>query len=215
MATPFSLTAAFRGLALSAPKRSFSTSLARQSDKKLPEHIPAYPHGPRQWYKQADTGLYGGAMIRFGNKISDGRNKGKTRRSWKPNVRRQKVWSEALGEHLRIKVTREAMRSIYKEGGLDNYLMSDKNGRIKDLGMFGWELRYKVMQTPAIQEKLQAERKRLGLADPLPFDEWLKTKEAEIQAKVEERLNIQAITKPRPKGKADVQRRAQLEQVDF
>jgi len=145
-------------------------------------------------------------MIRFGNKISDGRNKGKTRRSFKPNVRRQKVWSEALGEHVRIKVTREAMRTIYKEGGLDNYLLSDKNARIKDLGMFGWELRYKVMQTPAIQEKFREMRKRLHLEDPMPFEEWIKTKEAEIQAKVEERLNIESITKPRPKGKADPQR---------
>lgn len=210
MTTPFSLSTAFRSLTLSTTKRSFSTTLAPQTTRELPSHIPPYPHGPRQWYKQADTGLYAGKSIRFGNKISQGRNKGKTRRSWKPNVRRKKIWSEALQEHLFIKVTRDALRTIAKEGGLDEYLLSDKPGRIKELGMLGWELRYKVMQTPVMQEKFREQRKKHGLPEPISFEEWIKTKEDEIQAKVEERLNIRAITKPRPKGMADPQRRVQL-----
>ncbi|KAJ5432236.1 54S ribosomal protein L24 [Penicillium daleae] len=205
MAAPFSLTAAFRALSVSTPKRAFSTTLAPQSKKKLPEDVPAYPYGPRQWYKQADTGLYGGAMIRFGNKISKGRNEGKTRRSWKPNVRRKKMWSEALQEHLFIKVTRRALRTILNEGGLDNYLLSDRPARLKELGMFGWHLRYQVMQSPAIKEQFRQHREKMGLPEPLSFEEWIKTKEEEIEAKVEERLNIKAITKPRPKGQADRQ----------
>lgn len=144
-------------------------------------------------------------MIRFGNKISDGRNKGKTRRSWKPNVRRKKLYSDALGEHLFIKVTRKALRTIEMEGSLDKYLLSDKPARIKELGLFGWELRWKIMQTPAMQEKFQAARKRWDLPEPMSFDEWIKGKEEEIQAKVEERINIDAITRPRPKGQADPQ----------
>ncbi|KAJ5949250.1 54S ribosomal protein L24 [Penicillium verhagenii] len=208
----FSLASAFRNLSLSAPKRSFSTTFAPQTTRELPEHIPAYPFGPRQWYKQADSGLYGGAMIRFGNKISKGRNEGKTRRSWKPNVRRKKIPSEALGEDLFIKVTRRALRTIIKEGGLDNYLLSDKPARIEELGMFGWELRWKVMQTPVIQERFREERKRLGLPEPKSFEEWMKSKEAEIEAKIEERLNIKEITRPHKKGKVDPQRLAQLTQ---
>ncbi|KAJ6090389.1 54S ribosomal protein L24 [Penicillium sp. IBT 16267x] len=208
----FSLASAFRTLSLSAPKRSFSTTFAPQTTKELPEHIPPYPFGPRQWYKQADTGLYGGAMIRFGNKISKGRNEGKTRRSWKPNVRRKKIPSEALGEDLFIKVTRRALRTIIKEGGLDNYLLSDKPARIQELGMFGWELRWKVMQTPVIQERFREERKRLGIPEPKSFEEWMKSKEEEINAKIEERLNIKQITKPHQKGMVDPQRLAQLAQ---
>lgn len=211
---PFSLSAAFRSLSLSAPKRSFSTTPAPQTTKRLPSHIPPYPYGPRQWYKQADTGLYGGVTISFGNKISDGRNEGKTRRTWKPNVRRKKLWSDALQEYLFIKVTRKALRTIEMEGGLDKYLLSDKPGRIKELGVFGWELRYKVMQSPAIQEKFRKARKRLGLPEPMPFEEWIKTKEDEIQAKVEEALNIDAITKPRPKGMADPQRLVQKSEAE-
>ncbi|KAJ5533084.1 54S ribosomal protein L24 [Penicillium frequentans] len=209
----FSLASAFRNLSLSAPKRSFSTTFAPQTTKTLPEHIPPYPFGPRQWYKQADTGLYGGAMIRFGNKISKGRNEGKTRRNWKPNVRRKKIPSEALGEDLFIKVTRRALRTIMKEGGLDNYLLSDKPARIQELGMFGWELRWKVMQTPAIQERFREERKRLGVPEPKSFEEWMKSKEEEINAKIEERLNIKQVTKPHNKGMADPQRLAQLSQA--
>ncbi|KAJ5635755.1 54S ribosomal protein L24 [Penicillium longicatenatum] len=208
----FSLASAFRNLSLSASKRSFSTTFAPQTTKELPEHIPPYPFGPRKWYKQADTGLYGGAMIRFGNKISKGRNEGKTRRSWKPNVRRKKIPSEALGEDLFIKVTRRALRTIVKEGGLDNYLLSDKPARIQELGMFGWELRWKVMQTPVIQERFREERKRLGIPEPKSFEEWMKSKEEEINATIEERLNIKQITKPHQKGKADPQRLAQLAQ---
>lgn len=210
MATHFSLASAFRNLSLSIPKRSFSTTLAPQTTKQLPEHIPPYPFGPRQWYKQADTGLYGGAMIRFGNKISKGRNEGKTRRSWKPNVRRKKIHSEALGEDLFIKVTRKALRTIEKEGGLDQYLLNDSVARIKELGMFGWELRWKVMQTPMIQERFEKQRKAFNLPQPKTMEEWLKEKEDEINAKVQERLNIDQLTKPRNKGKADPQRTQQL-----
>ncbi|KAJ5179788.1 54S ribosomal protein L24 [Penicillium capsulatum] len=210
MATPFSLSAAFRSLSIATPKRAFSTTLATQSNKTLPEHIPAYPHGPRQWYKQADTGLYGGAMIRFGNKISDGRNEGKTRRSWKPNVRRKKLWSDALGEHLFIKVTRRALRTIQKEGGLDKYLISDRPARIRELGVFGWELRWKVMQSPAMQEKFQKQRQQLGLPDHPSFEEWMKGKEDEVEARIQERLSIKSITKPRAKGLGDPQRLAML-----
>ncbi|GAQ08222.1 54S ribosomal protein L24, mitochondrial [Aspergillus lentulus] len=196
MTLPSSLSAAFRSLSLSVPKRSFSTTLAAQKTKQLPDYIPPYPYGPNYIFKQSNSGLYGGAMIQFGNKISKGRNEGKTRRFWKPNVRRKKLWSEALGEYLYIKVTRKALRTIWKSGGLDNYLLDDRPGRIKELGIFGWELRWKVMQTPKIQEQFRQERKRLGLPEPPSFEEWVKQKEAEVKAKVEEETNIKEVTKP-------------------
>lgn len=176
-----SLSAAFRGLSLHSAtpaKRSFSTSVCLQSRKKLPEAVPPYPYKPNYVYKQADTGLYGGVTIQFGNKISKGRNKGKTRRSWKPNVRWKKIHSDALDKDLFLKVTRRALRTIEKSKGLDNYLLSDKPARIKELGLTGWELRWKVMQTPSIQEKFRQQRKALGLPEAPPtFEEWVKEKE--------------------------------------
>ncbi|BDD58256.1 hypothetical protein MPDQ_002070 [Monascus purpureus] len=195
MSLPFSLSQAFRSLSLTS-RRSFSTTLAPQKTNTLPEYVPPYPYGPNHLYKQSNSGLYGGAMIRFGNKISKGKNEGKTRRSWKPNVRRKKIWSDALNKFLFIKVTRRVLRTIRKSGGLDNYLLDDRPGRIKELGIFGWHLRWQVMQTPKIQEQMRQERQRLGLPEPPSFEEWLKQKEEEIKEKVEENINIKDKTKP-------------------
>jgi large subunit ribosomal protein L28 len=200
-----SLSAAFRCLSFT-PRRAFSTTLPAQTTKQLPEHIPPYPYGPNLWYKQSNTGLYGGAMIQFGNKISKGRNKGKTRRSWKPNVRRKKFYSDALEEHLFIKVTRRALRTIYKAGSLDNYLLDDRPARIKEMGIFGWELRWKIMQTPKIQEQFKEQRKKLGLPEPLSLEEWMKAKEEEIQEQVDKYLDIKELTKPTVKNANAVRR---------
>ncbi|PLB54996.1 hypothetical protein P170DRAFT_432519 [Aspergillus steynii IBT 23096] len=196
MSLPFSLSSAFRNLSLTASKRSFSTTPAAQKIKPLPDYIPPYPYGPNYMYRQSNTGLYGGVTIQFGNKISQGRNEGKTRRSWKPNVRRKKIYSEALDEHLFIKVTRKALRTIQKSGGLDKYLLDDRPARIKELGLFGWRLRWQVMQTPKIQEQFRQERKKLGLPEPPTFEEWVAQKEAEIKARAEDETNIKEATKP-------------------
>jgi len=126
-------------------------------------NIPPYPYGARRTFKQADRGLYGGASIQFGNKISKGRNKGKTRRSWYPNVRLETIRSEALGRDLTIRITASCMRTIKKCGGLDQYLLGDKPARIKELGLFGWKLRWMVMDTPKMREKFAKERDNLGL----------------------------------------------------
>ncbi|KAL2835182.1 50S ribosomal protein L24 [Aspergillus cavernicola] len=196
MSFPSSLAAAFRSLALTASKRSFSTTRPAQKIKQLPAYIPPYPYGPNYMYRQSNSGLYGGTMIQFGNKISKGRNEGKTRRFWMPNVRRKKIWSEALEEFLFIKVTRKALRTIQKAGGLDQYLLDDRPARIKELGVFGWELRWKVMQTDKVQEQFRKDRKRLGLPEPPTFEEWVKQKEAESKAQAENYTDIRELSKP-------------------
>lgn len=48
---------------------------------------------------------------------------------------------------------------------MDEYLLGDTAQRIKDLGMEGWKLRWRVMQTPAIQKRFREERKALGLPE--------------------------------------------------
>lgn len=48
-------------------------------------------------------------------------------------------------------------------GGLDQYLLGDKPARIKELGIFGWNLRWKVMQSKAMQKKFKDEQKELEL----------------------------------------------------
>lgn len=197
MSLPCSLSASFRNLSLTSSKRSFSSTSPAQKTKQLPDHIPPYPYGPNLWFKQSNSGLYGGAMIQFGNKISQGRNKGKTRRFWKPNVRRKMLYSDALEQNLFIKVTRKALRTIQKSGGLDNYLLDDRPARIKELGIFGWELRWKIMQTPKIQAQFTEERRRLGLPQPPSFEKWLARKKGEqFEGEVAKLRDIREETRP-------------------
>jgi large subunit ribosomal protein L28 len=127
----------------------------------LPE-IPPYPYGPRLFYRQSNTGLYGAARIRFGNNVSE-KNEIKTRRKWRPNVQRKRLWSASLGVFVATRVTTRVLRTVDKAGGLDEYLLGIKPQRVKDLGPWGWRLRWRIMQTPAVRERFAAERAELGL----------------------------------------------------
>ena len=62
-------------------------------------------------------------------------------------------------------MTTKALRTIDKVGGLDEYLLGEKPARIKELGMGGWLLRWRIMQTDAIKERFAKQRKALGLPE--------------------------------------------------
>lgn len=124
--------------------------------------IPPYPFGPRATYKQANKGLYGSASIRFGNNVST-KHEVKTRRKWRPNIQNRRLYSESLGQMIRTRVTTRVLRTIDKVGGLDNYLLGTKTQRIKDLGPWGWRLRWRIMQTPAVKAMFARQREELGL----------------------------------------------------
>ncbi|CCF56156.1 hypothetical protein KAFR_0A07220 [Kazachstania africana CBS 2517] len=111
--------------------------------KKVAE-FPDYKYGEPSVFKQSKKGLYGGSFIQFGHSISESKNK--VKRRWLPNIVRKELWSEALNRRIRIKLTAKVLRTISKEGGIDNYLIKDKSARIKELGPTGWKLRYRVMQ---------------------------------------------------------------------
>ncbi|KAL1841808.1 hypothetical protein VTJ49DRAFT_6561 [Mycothermus thermophilus] len=134
---------------------------------KIPE-MPPYPYGPRQVYHQSNKGLYGSSRIQFGNHVSE-KHGVKARRTWRPNVHRKRLWSDSLGVFVTTRVTTRVLRTIDKVGGLDEYLLGCKPQRVKDLGPWGWRLRWRIMQTPAIQERLNRERVALGLP-PKDYD---------------------------------------------
>ncbi|KAH8811551.1 hypothetical protein F5884DRAFT_782539 [Xylogone sp. PMI_703] len=148
--------------------RTFSTTtacLAKSTKQRLThEHssVPTYPYGPSQIYKQSNFGLYGSQKIRFGNSVSE-KNEIKNRRYWRPNVQRKRLWSAALGQYLKVRVTARVLRTIDKCGGLDEYLLGEKSQRIKDLGMGGWKLRWRIMQTESVKERFRLQREGLGL----------------------------------------------------
>lgn len=151
------------------------------SDIRIPSatapcpEIPAYPYGPRPFYHQSNTGLYGAARIRFGNNVSE-KNEIKTRRKWRPNVQHKRLWSASLGVYVRTRVTTRVLRTVDKVGGLDEYLLGIKPQRVKDLGPWGWRLRWRIMQTPSVRERFAEQREALGLP---PKEEAVLLEEAE------------------------------------
>lgn len=153
-------------------QRSFSTSTPRavslqwekNDSEALKEVVPPYPHGPTRWYKQSRLGLYGGQRIQFGNNVSE-KHQTKTRRSWHPNIFTRKLFSKALNRTVQVRVSARVLRTIDKLGGLDEYLLGEKEARIKQLGESGWWLRWAIMQTPAIKKRFAQERARLGLPE--------------------------------------------------
>jgi large subunit ribosomal protein L28 len=100
--------------------------------------------------KRLQTGLYDGRSIQSGNNVGETFNN-KTRRTWLPNVHSKALWSEALGQKLRLKVTAGALRTIDKVGGLDAYLFRMKPER---LGTKGMELRQRVRDLYLVSKRL-------------------------------------------------------------
>lgn len=174
------------------PWKKLSTEKQLDGERSpLDSPIPPYPYGPNRIYPAADTGLYGGATVQSGNKISKGRNKGKTRRRWYPNVRVEKLRSEALNKEFTLKVTASCMRTIQKCGGLDQYLLGTKPARIKELGLLGWRLRWRVMNSPSMRMKFEQERASLGLPKTNPLGELFEDVWAN-KARRERLINLQS-----------------------
>ncbi|KAL8668413.1 MAG: hypothetical protein Q9168_006956 [Polycauliona sp. 1 TL-2023] len=148
--------------------RTFSTTtqpLARSSRSALRHahrNIPTYPHGPSLTYQQSNFGLYGNVKPQFGNMVSE-KNEIKTRRKWEPNIHDKRLWSVALGKYMQVRVQARVLRTIDKVGGLDEYLLGDSPARIKELGMEGWKMRWRLLQDRGVKERLRKRRLELGL----------------------------------------------------
>lgn len=77
----------------------------------------------------------------------------------------KRVWSEALGQMVRVRVQARVLRTIDKAGGLDEYLLGSKPQRIKELGLGGWALRWAIINTDTVQRRFKDERARLGVPE--------------------------------------------------
>lgn len=113
------------------------------------------------------------------------KNEIKTRRHWRPNVHYKRLWSESLEQHIRIRITTKVLRTVDKCGGLDEYLLGEKAQRIKELGMGGWKLRWRIMQTERVKERFRRQRELLGL-DPLPENALSLVSEEDVARTIEE-----------------------------
>jgi large subunit ribosomal protein L28 len=134
-------------------------------------HIPDYPYGENALFKQSNKGLYGEQMIQFGNNVSR-KTETKTRRKWTPNVLSKSLYSVALKKRIKLRVTSNVMKTIDREGGLDEYLLKDSVQRIKELGPTGWALRWTLMQRPVVIDRLRAEAAALGIDQATIDKQW-------------------------------------------
>ncbi|KAI1204473.1 ribosomal L28 family-domain-containing protein [Annulohypoxylon truncatum] len=164
--TPSHTSSAFE-TPISTTIRALSTTstLSRQRPSHLtvsPDQVPEYPYGPFRTYKQANEGLFGGQKIRFGNVVAEEYGN-KSRTTWLPNRQTKRLWSRSLNTFIRTRMTARVLKTIDRLGGIDEYLLGSKTQRIKDLGPAGWALRWKIIQTPAVQERFARERAAMGL----------------------------------------------------
>ncbi|KAH7146538.1 hypothetical protein EDB81DRAFT_856895 [Dactylonectria macrodidyma] len=171
---PLSTTSALSSCSSMLAARSFSTTLPQQTKTvkahRLPDRlIPPYPYGERRVYKQSNRGLYGAARIRFGNNVAE-KWGNKSRRFWRPNVHVKSFYLPALDANIKTRLTLRVLKTIRREGGLQEYLLKSKPARLKELGPGGWNMRWLLMQSRAIQERFNEERVALGM-EPKPIED--------------------------------------------
>ncbi len=71
-----------------------------------------------------------GKGVMTGNNVSHANNK--TRRRFLPNLQRTSLYSDALGEMVRLRLTTRAIRTIDHKGGLDAFLLATPNAKLGD-----------------------------------------------------------------------------------
>lgn len=60
-----------------------------------------------------------------GNNVSHANNK--TKRIYRPNLQLVSLASDALGQTYRLKISMNALRSVDRNGGLDNFILKSKD----------------------------------------------------------------------------------------
>ena len=71
-----------------------------------------------------------GKGVQTGNNVSHAHNK--TRRRFLPNLQRTSLYSDALGQMVRLRLSTRAIRTIDHNGGLDAFLLSTSNNKLGD-----------------------------------------------------------------------------------
>lgn len=74
--------------------------------------LPSFSAALSQPFKRSQLGLFHGKTKQYGNNVPF--SKQKTRRSWLPNIQSKRLFSDALGENVRVKVSTRALKTIRK-----------------------------------------------------------------------------------------------------
>jgi len=81
---------------------------------------------------------------------------------------------------VQVKVATRVLRTIDKCGGLDEYVVGEKTSRIRELGMKGWELRWRVMNTDWWRMRCKKDLETMGMGELIKEIEAVK--EAVVEA---------------------------------
>ena len=65
-----------------------------------------------------------------GNNVSHAKNK--TKRRFLPNLKKVTFKSDLLKKNIKLKVTKNALRTVDFKGGLDKFLLSTKNSKLSN-----------------------------------------------------------------------------------
>jgi len=71
-----------------------------------------------------------GKGVQSGNNVSHANNK--TRRRFLPNLHVVSLISEALGRDVTLRVSSHGLRSVEHNGGIDNWLLKQRDDRLSD-----------------------------------------------------------------------------------
>jgi large subunit ribosomal protein L28 len=129
--------------------------------------LPSLAAALSQPFKRSQLGLFHGKTKQYGNNVPFSKNK--TRRSWLPNIQSKRLYSDALGETVRVKLSTRALKTIRKVrrtarsrclsitsrriylvqyGGIDQYVLHTKSD------LLGWEgMRLRVAVREAQEKK--------------------------------------------------------------
>ncbi|OBA23726.1 hypothetical protein METBIDRAFT_64862 [Metschnikowia bicuspidata var. bicuspidata NRRL YB-4993] len=137
--------------------RPIDTTVYKAGDKIPSKGVPTknklYPDYKYEamFFKRQNRGLYGGLQRKRSKTCSESKNK--NLRAHLPNIVKAKLWSETLNKCISTRVSTRLLRTVTKEGGIDNYLLKDSSAREKTMGLKGWRLRYDIMKTKELQER--------------------------------------------------------------
>ncbi len=71
-----------------------------------------------------------GKGVQAGNNVSHAQNK--NRRRFLPNLQTTKLYSDALGQMISLRLSANAIRTVEKNGGLDAFLMSRNDSKLPE-----------------------------------------------------------------------------------
>jgi large subunit ribosomal protein L28 len=89
-----------------------------------------------------------GKAVQSGNNVSHANNK--SRRRFLPNLNQVTLLSDSLGRRVRLKISSNALRSVEHRGGLDKFLLKQRD---VDLSITARRLKRQIEKRVAAEEQ--------------------------------------------------------------